>query len=411
MSYRIKLTIMIAVLIAVAFGIGGTLMITTSFNASLEAETQAALDHFESVQNTLFLLNSLGEQTEYASLSKALTQMVDQNMKNWQSLVLKNGNEVIFSDGDTIPDNHDLPVPPVNQCSYIPVTDEHGHGLLILSVIATDNSNLELTARFDLSTIYETRNAQQKIYNVIFIAVIVFGLMSAAVLSFALTRHLHKLTKTARRIASGDLSRRSNIKTLDEFGQLSKDFDAMADKLQENIDQLNADMERQERFMGAFAHELKTPMTSIIGFADLLRQGDLDESTRMRAAEFIFTEGHRLERLSFKLLDLLLLKRDELTLKQVWLPSFVQEIEQALAPSLRNKKIRLIVKSDAKKVVFEPDLVKSLLYNLVDNAVKFSNKNSTITLETTDKHGKVYVSVKGVSYKAVTEDKDLYASL
>ena len=56
MSYRIKLTIMIAVLIAVAFGIGGTLMITTSFNASLEAETQAALDHFESVQNTLFLL-------------------------------------------------------------------------------------------------------------------------------------------------------------------------------------------------------------------------------------------------------------------------------------------------------------------------------------------------------------------
>ena len=167
MSYRVKLTITIAVLIAVAFGIGGTLMITTSFNASLEAETQAALDHFESVQNTLFLLNSLGEQTEYASLSKALTQMVDQNMKNWQSLVLKNGNETIFSDGDSIPDNHNLPVPPVNQCSYIPITDEHGHGLLVLSVIAADNSNLELTARFDLSTIYETRNAQQKIYNVI----------------------------------------------------------------------------------------------------------------------------------------------------------------------------------------------------------------------------------------------------
>ena len=61
MSYRLKLTITISLLIALSFGIGGTLMITTSFNASLEKETQAALYAFETVQNTLFLLNSLGE--------------------------------------------------------------------------------------------------------------------------------------------------------------------------------------------------------------------------------------------------------------------------------------------------------------------------------------------------------------
>ncbi len=370
MSYRLKLTITIALLIAVAFGIGGTLMITTSFHASLEAEQEAALDSFESVQNTLYLLNSLGEQTNYKSLTNALRQMSDQNMGNWQGLVLRSGEELLFQDGNGMSAEHGIPMPEENQCSCMPMMDEYGHGLMVLSVISADEMNLELLARFDLSAVYETREANQRIYNIIFVAVLMFALVSAFILSRELTKPLHKLTRTAQRISAGDLSKRSRIKTVDEFGQLSRDFDAMADKLQENIDRLESEMERQERFMGAFAHELKTPMTSIIGFADLLRQGDLDEQTRMQAANYIYTEGHRLERLSFKLLDLLLLKKDDLNMKSVSLQSFVAEIEQALSPVLKKKGIRLFCKVKQGRAVLEPDLVKSLLYNLVDNAVK-----------------------------------------
>lgn len=383
MSYRLKLTITIALLIAIAFGIGGTLMITISFNASLETETQAALKSFEAVQNTLFLLNSLGGQTDYASLTNALTQMSEQNMRNWQALTLKAGDEVIFKDGNAIGDNHSLPSPAEDQCSYIPVTDQYGHGLLILSVIAADDTELELLSRFDLSTVYATRDTQQRIYSIIFAAVTVFGIVSAAVLSISLTRHLHKLTKTARQISGGELSKRSGIQSNDEFGQLSRDFDAMADKLQENIARLEADMDRQEQFMGAFAHELKTPMTSIIGFADLLRQGDLDENTRMRAAEYIFTEGHRLERLSFKLLDLLLLKKDELNMKRMLLSKYMLETEQALSPALKRKGVRLVCRAEQKRAVFEPDLVKSLLYNLIDNASKAMDTGGIIGVTAT----------------------------
>jgi len=96
----------------------------------------------------------------------------------------------------------------------------------------------------------------------------------------------------------------------------------------------------------------------------------MDESTRMHMAEYIYTEGRRLERLSFKLLDLLLLKKDDLQMKSVWLPDFVSEVEQALTPALKEKGIRLICKSESKQAVLEPDLVKSLLYNLIDNASK-----------------------------------------
>ena len=135
--------------------------------------------------------------------------------------------------------------------------------------------------------------------------------------------------------------------------------------------------------MVAFAHELKTPMTSIIGFADLLRQGSLDENTRMMAADYIFTEGHRLERLSFKLLDLLLLKKDDVAMKRIWLANYIGEVEHALSPSLKNKGIRLVCKAEQKRVVLAPDLVKSLLSNLIDNASKAMEGDGIIAVKAT----------------------------
>ena len=380
MSYRLKLTITISLLIAISFGIGGTLMITTSFSASLEKEMLSALDSFESVQSTLYLLNSLGEQTDFDSLSNALRQMESQSMGSWQALALTTQEETLFQSGSGVLLNFVLPEPSENQCVYLPVKDHFGHGLVVKALLTAGDTVLTLAARFDLSDVYATRDIQQKQYLIVYVAVMVFGILSSVVLSSALTVRLRRLTRTARRITAGDLSKRSRLNDSDEFGQLSQDFDIMADKLQENIHHLETEMERQERFMGAFAHELKTPMTSIIGFADLLRQGNLDENTRMMAAEYIYTEGHRLERLSFKLLELLLLKKDELVMKQIWLASFLGEIQRALEPAMKAKGLRLVCRADQVPVVLEPDLVKSLLYNLVDNASKAMDGSGLIVL-------------------------------
>lgn len=380
MSYRLKLTIMISLLIAISFGIGGTLMITTSFNATLEQETQSALTSFENTQNTLYLLNALGDQTDFKSLADALSQMETQGLGQWQALSLKADSEQLFHSGALEMLEYILPTPSQNQCSSLPVADKHGHGLIVKSVIPAGTSSLEVVARFDMSHVYTLRDTQQRQYLIVYCAVVLFGIIASVTISFALTRHLRRLTTTVRRISGGDLSKRSQIQSHDEFGQLSRDFDAMADKLQENISKLESDMQRQESFMGAFAHELKTPMTSIIGFADLLRQGNMDESTRIMAADYIFSEGKRLERLSFKLLELLLLKKDALSMTRVWLNIYLGEVERALAPNMKAKNIRLVCKAEAKRVILEADLVKSLLYNLVDNASKAMDNGGIIAV-------------------------------
>lgn len=383
MSYRLKLTIMISLLIAISFGIGGTLMITTSFDASLEQERQSALNSFENTQNTLYLLNAMGDQTDYKSLADALSQMETQGLGRWQALSLKVDSEQLFYSGTAEMLEYSLPSPSENQCSLRLVSDKFGHGLVVKSMIISTNANLEIVARFDMSQVYAMRDTQQRQYLIVYCAVVMFGIIASIAISFAMTRHLHRLTATVREISGGDLSRRSYIQSSDEFGQLSKDFDAMANKLQDNISKMESDMQRQESFMGAFAHELKTPMTSIIGFADLLRQDSLDENTRMMAADYIYSEGKRLERLSFKLLDLILLKNDEITMKCVWLSSYLAEIERALSPIMKNKNIRLICKAEQKYVALETDLVKSLLYNLVDNAAKAMDDGGIIAIQAT----------------------------
>ncbi len=381
MSYRLKLTVTISLLIAIAFGIGGTMLITTSFNASLEKQTQASLRSFQTVQHTLYLLNSLGEQTDYESLENVLSQMAAQNVGSWQTLSLKTDSEVIYQSGFLADGADNLPVPEVNQCSYMPVKDRYGYALLVMSILPAGDQNLKLLARFDFNDVYETRESQQRQYLITYILVVLFGTAAAGILSIALTDKLKKLTATVRQISGGDLTQRSRLDSGDEFGQLSRDFDAMADKLQENISSMETEMQRQERFMGSFAHELKTPMTAIIGFADLLRQDSLDENTRMMAAEYIYSESRRLERLSFKLLDLILLKKDGIHMKQVYLPAYLGDMEKAMAPVLKKKGIRFVCRTEHVRAVLEPDLVKSLLYNLIDNAGKAMENGGIIAVK------------------------------
>jgi signal transduction histidine kinase len=129
-------------------------------------------------------------------------------------------------------------------------------------------------------------------------------------------------------------------------------------------------MKRQEEFMGGLAHELKTPMTSIIGYADLLRGHELSESDRRDAADYIFMEGRRLEVLSLKLLDLIVLKKRDFVMLPISIKTIVNDTAALLKPALEKRDTRLLCDCDNGVCMIEPDLFMSLLLNLIDNARK-----------------------------------------
>ena len=151
-------------------------------------------------------------------------------------------------------------------------------------------------------------------------------------------------------------------------------------ELEKSISNLEDVANRREEFIASFAHELKTPLTAIIGYADMLRSKEMSPKSRFTAAGYIFSEGKRLEALSLKLMDIIVAGKQGFELKQYEVGYFIRSIAAVTVPSVSNDGITLDLRWEPGEIKVEPDLFKTLMINLVDNARKASKKNDTIEL-------------------------------
>ena len=235
----------------------------------------------------------------------------------------------------------------------------------------------------DVTALFNDRADQYRIYRRWMLVVLLLELPVCYLMTVWLLKPLGRLSRAARRIAGGDMEVRARVESEDEVGRLTRDFNRMADHLEQQFKELQDTARRQEDFIGSFAHELKTPLTSMIGYADMLRSREMTEEEWMDAANYIFKEGKRLEALSFKLLDLIVLRHQELAKRRVSTEWLAEEIRGILEPALEKQEIRLWVSVEDRQVELEPDLMKTVLMNLLDNgrkAMEGSGREKRLTL-------------------------------
>lgn len=151
-------------------------------------------------------------------------------------------------------------------------------------------------------------------------------------------------------------------------------------ELERSIENLENVAARREEFIGSFAHELKTPLTAIIGYADMLRSKEMAPKSRFTAAGYIFSEGKRLEALSLKLMDIIVAGNQTFEPKKFEVGYFIRSIAAVTVPSLSNDGLTLDMRWEPGEIQVEPDLFKTLMINLVDNARKASHKGGVIEL-------------------------------
>ena len=200
-----------------------------------------------------------------------------------------------------------------------------------------------------------------------------FLLLSVAVIlliRWLLLRRVDRLTRITRSIAEGNLTRRLNEPGKDKLSLLAWNVDQMADRLAEKILELKEEGKKKELFVAAFSHELKTPLTSIIGYSDLLRSKDLDPEQRHVCADYIFQEGKRLERLSMRLLDLIVLKQHDLRPEPTEIGWLLSEVIRLMTSQFTEHGIELICEVEPAVLDLEPELMKTVFINLLDNARK-----------------------------------------
>ena len=167
----------------------------------------------------------------------------------------------------------------------------------------------------------------------------------------------------------------------DEIHELADSFNRMADAIGRTVEELEDAKHRQEEFTASFVHELKTPLTSIIGYADMLRSRELSQDMRFKAASYIFSEGKRLEKLSLSLMSLLVAGHSAADGGPVAMGELCQSAARAAQPAMEKAGLTLTVRGEAGEIPGEAALLQTLLMNLLDNARKASSPGGEVLLE------------------------------
>ena len=341
MRYFQKLLCLLILVLAASFGVGGCVLLYSDFSVQRSRMAAAnAAAHAQActlLQTEILDLHRRGISTGDAALTARVTA---QNVP----AALWRGDTLVCA---TLEGLQSLPL---GDAATVTVRTENS----IYAVYASDlQGGLRLVTAYDLTGLYRDRNAALMRFLLLEAAVLAAASAVTALLACRLTRPLAVLTDAGAQIAAGDYARRTDLHTGDEIEALSRSFDKMADAVQEQI----ADLE---------AHELKTPMTSIIGYADMLHTMQTDPDEQREAAAAIVHEGRRLEALSRKLLALLGLNEEGVELTAVPLPALWPRLHAACPDvTLRTPTAAPTVRGDA-------DLLLDLLCNLVQNAAKAS---------------------------------------
>lgn len=380
MKFRVKMTLWMLSVLSVLFGIGGSLLISGFFQDSLEREKDAAFASYRMAWSALQIVNGLNPYLDAEALSGTMEQLWEQNGSAWSALCLSTEDTVLYQSGNARY-LQQLSSPAPGDCTIRVVDDwDQGHCLVLSGVVETNGEALCLHTAHDVSSVYAMRHSQQQTYLRVFAVMAVVCAAVCYTMSALLTAPLTGLSRASRAIASGRFSSRVPIRSEDEIAAVAQDFNAMAEQMERKISELQQAMERQERFVGSFAHEMKTPMTSLIGYADLLRSGKLTPAEQAEAAGYLYSEGKRLSNLSKKLLELLVVKEQGLPLMEISPAELVEELTDRLRPLLAARGIAVSCRCQPGTCLLEPDLTWSLVLNLADNAQKAIAKDGEIIL-------------------------------
>jgi Osmosensitive K+ channel histidine kinase len=222
-------------------------------------------------------------------------------------------------------------------------------------------------------------------------------LLSGILLPLGLRKTLYPLkglTRISKEIAGGQYALRSNLHTPDEVGALSASFDEMAQTVEVKIRSLEDTAKRRELLLGALTHEMKTPMTAIIGFSDSLLKMPLSEEERAEAAHEIHEAALRTERLSQKMMQLISLHDcPALIKKPISVSTLFEQAEKTVTSQLDAKKLMLKTNAQLRTISGDSDLLLCLITNLLDNAAKASDVGAVIALSCCGKDTEACIAV------------------
>lgn len=388
-----KLFLSVCACMVLAFSACGTFLIHAGFENAKEKNIQNGYDNagivcVNLVQNANRMVNLAFQDNEYEnSLNEIMSQAAKSaSIRNAgeeiQFSLWTDKKECIFSTKNYMENgiyiSRDRLTPGKEGHTVI----KNGDRYLLYTGMSFQSfhHNYYVETFFDITKEYENRDAQLRMFRMIMIIVMIVCLMLIAILNNMIVVPIRRLSRATKLVADGRAGIRIKKRSKDEIGILAEDFNQMSMSLNKTMEELREKNKSQEMFTNNFAHELKTPLTSMIGYADLIRSNHLSEEDIITYANQIVVEGKRLEKMSMKLMELIVLKKQDFVFYDMDIRNFAEAVYETLLPVAHKYEIDFSMNVQPAVARLEPDLMKTVLINLFDNARKAMEKNGKISL-------------------------------
>ncbi len=229
------------------------------------------------------------------------------------------------------------------------------------------------------------------IINICFLLFLLIMFLVFTYIYFLTVRPLHLIGKAAKEYSDGHYQYPLNINSQDEYRDLANSISYMAGEL-------NSLDDYQKKFVANISHDFRSPLTSIKGYAEAIKDGTIPYELQGKYLDIILFETERLNKLTANLLELnsfknkgILLDISTFDINQV-----IKQTAESFEGSCRSRNINLDLVFSAKEIYVDADMgkIQQVLYNLIDNAIKFSHADSKIKISSELQSEKVFISIK-----------------
>ena len=398
MRFALKISVCTVLIVAVLFAAFGHALIARSFSSALSfrvREAEAAYSGLaSSLEAEINVLNVYYQSTGPRMLREVLDRSLRAaNLSDAVCALYDENRSLLVANDDGFSEQLSYSALTERRFVYTLIHDGDSSLLDTAGCVPIGTDRYYLNVRFPADDLFDVRRSEVRAFVSLHLFTVAVCIGAMLLISYFVSRPVRTLTKATQLIEEGQYDVRADVKSLDEIGDLAISFNAMAESIEQKVSTLEGYAKQQKDFVANFSHELKTPMTSIIGYADMLRSAELDEEDAFMASNFIFSEGKRLEALSLKLMDLVVLDKNEFELTRGYARRVLGHVIAVVTPMLEQHGLTLETSIEQYQILYEKDLLLTLITNLIDNARKASESGKTIELTGRKQEGRYRITV------------------
>ncbi len=379
-----KIFLYTLMLVMLAVSVTSILLLKNSFQLAMNQKKQAAYtEHEFLITNFKSLL--LSERLRQNQILLENTQIIEYMGSTFGEETVKRSISFYDRNQESVFQNQYLPVPE----NLIAIVADSGNSymqmdgnyLYIVSKETLETNLYYFATVTDMSDVFAMhKDMLGSVRTTSMICAVIIAAILLVVVKMLLAP-LQKINAGTRAIAQGEYERRVPEKGKDELSELARNMNQMALSVEQNIRALEDVAEDRKAFIDNLSHEMKTPLTSILGFSDLLQiKKDLTEEQRAEYVGIIKDEASRMRILSGKLMEMITVGEANVEWQQHEVQEVFSEIAASLSIIAKSHDMSLTCTCEKGKLWIDKELMKSLVYNLTDNAIKASKEGDTITI-------------------------------